>query len=82
MLTPAQADAIRTDCNVLVEAGAGAGKTTVLVQRYLEILQRYPDVSPSQILTITFTKKAAGELKERIQRMLSQAESNTLADQL
>jgi ATP-dependent exoDNAse (exonuclease V) beta subunit len=47
----------------VVSAAAGTGKTTRLVQEYLDLLGRYP---PSRIVAITFTRKAAAELVERV----------------
>lgn len=64
-LTPNQQKALTIDKHVCVTAGAGSGKTTVLVERYLEIL-RSGNATPSQIVAITFTKKAAAEIKARI----------------
>lgn len=53
--------------NYLLEAGAGAGKTTIIVQRIInQILNE--DIDPSNIVAITFTKKASMELAERIQK--------------
>ena len=52
------------DRHVSVTAGPGAGKTTVLVERYLEIL-RTRDVTVDQIVAITFTNRAANEMRER-----------------
>lgn len=52
---------------VTLSAGAGSGKTTVLVERFIDLVQR-EGVSPLRILAITFTEKAAAEMKERIVR--------------
>ncbi|MBQ9764375.1 MAG: UvrD-helicase domain-containing protein [Phascolarctobacterium sp.] len=69
--TSEQLTAITTiDNNVSVSAGAGSGKTKVLVERFLHILEqghiKGKPVSPREILAITFTRKAAGEMKERV----------------
>ena len=65
--TDQQLQAITTiDNNVAVSAGAGSGKTRVLVERFLHILEQGKNVSPKEILAITFTRKAAGEMKERV----------------
>ena len=50
--------------NVVLEASAGTGKTSVLVSRYLNLLRA--GVDPSNILAITFTRQAAAEMRERI----------------
>lgn len=55
--------------NVCLSAGAGSGKTRVLVERFLYLVTHY-GVSPTQILAITFTEKAANEMKQRIVRRL------------
>ncbi len=52
--------------NVLVAAGAGSGKTHVLVERYVELLRTYPEVSVDMIVAVTFTRKAAGEMRNRL----------------
>ena len=55
---------------LLVVAGAGSGKTRVLTYRYAHLVQKY-NINTDSILAITFTKKAAEEMKERISELLS-----------
>lgn len=70
-MNPMQQEAIRhTDGPLLILAGAGSGKTTVLVNRVAHLIQQGCD--PYRIMAITFTNKAAGELKERLVSMLGQ----------
>src|SRR3954469_12292223 len=57
--------------NVVLEASAGTGKTSVLVARYVNLLAR--GVDPANILAITFSRKAAAEMRERIVRELRKA---------
>jgi ATP-dependent helicase/nuclease subunit A len=54
--------------NVVLEASAGTGKTSVLVTRYVNLLGR--GIDPANILAMTFTRKAAAEMRERIIREL------------
>jgi ATP-dependent helicase/nuclease subunit A len=71
----AQRDRIRydLDSNLCVEAGAGTGKTTVLVSRIVELL-RSGRVSIDEIAVITFTEKAAAELAARVRDGLEKAQ--------
>ena len=64
--------------NVVLEASAGTGKTSVLVRRYINLLSR--GVDPANILAITFTRKAAAEMRERIVRDLRRAADQSSFD--
>ncbi|GIT68467.1 MAG: hypothetical protein Ct9H300mP26_1540 [Acidimicrobiales bacterium] len=65
-LNPAQHDAvIHRDGPMLVVAGAGSGKTRVLTHRIAHLIQE-DNINPFQILAITFTNKAAQEMKDRV----------------
>ena len=68
--TPEQRAAIEArDRDVFLEAGAGTGKTRVLVERYCEAIA-VDGVEVDQILAFTFTERAAAELRERVRRSL------------
>ncbi len=60
---------VTTDGPLLILAGAGSGKTTVVVNKIAYILEQQK-ARPYQILAITFTNKAANELKERVENIL------------
>jgi ATP-dependent helicase/nuclease subunit A len=54
-----------------VTAGPGSGKTTVLVERYLHILRQNTNLNIDQIVAITFTNRAANEMRERLREELN-----------
>ncbi|QQS40254.1 MAG: UvrD-helicase domain-containing protein [Acidobacteriota bacterium] len=64
-LNPSQKRAVETDqCPVLISAGPGTGKTETLIRRIVHLLNKGAD--PRRILALTFSNKAAGEMRERI----------------
>ena len=81
-LTSEQRQALTLDAHVFVEASAGSGKTAVLVARYLHILASRPDCDPTHILAVTYTRKAAAEMRHRIRHALETTVSDRLEDQL
>jgi len=57
---------------LLVRAGAGTGKTKTLVDRYMSLLERNPDWTVGNIVAITFTEKAAREMRQRVRQRIEE----------
>lgn len=72
--TPEQQNAILKDGNLIVSAAAGAGKTTVLTERVYRLVSEGMPID--RMLVLTFTRAAAGEMKMRISKRLSEAAAN------
>jgi len=70
MINPITDNACNPHQSVVVEACAGSGKTWLLISRIFRLL--LDDVAPEQILAITFTRKAAQEMKERLDQLLKE----------
>ena len=71
-LNPSQQAAVVFNTGpLLVLAGAGAGKTRVLTQRVHHLIQHH-QIHPSRILVVTFTNKAAREMKSRLEHLLGE----------
>ena len=78
--TPEQAAAIDSrDRDVFLEAGAGTGKTRVLVSRYCDAVD-IDGVDPERILAFTFTERAAGEMRRRVRIELARRAAAETAD--
>jgi ATP-dependent helicase/nuclease subunit A len=72
-----QREAILASRNLIVEAGAGTGKTKTLVARYLRHVL-VDGFSPQEVVALTFTEKAAQEMRERVQDQLAQFQGSRL----
>ena len=79
--TPQQHAAIHIqDKNLLVVAGAGSGKTRVLVERYLKLLANHPDWPIGALVAITFTRAAAFEMRHRLRLELERRAQATAGE--
>jgi DNA helicase II / ATP-dependent DNA helicase PcrA len=68
---------IHKDGPILIFAGAGSGKTRVITNRIINLIQSY-HVEPSSIVALSFTNKSSKEMRERVRKMISRKESRGL----
>jgi ATP-dependent helicase/nuclease subunit A len=61
--------------NLVIEAGAGTGKTTAIVAEVLKLMLESEELAPERIVLVTFTEKAAGEIADRIHDALNELET-------
>jgi len=82
-LTDEQSYAVDTlHVNCIVPAGAGSGKTRVLVERFVKIIEEFQSIPfvLEKIVAITFTEKAAREMKERVRKEMSERRDQGIKD--
>ena len=81
-LTPSQSKALSKERHLAITANAGSGKTRILVDRYIKLFEEDPDLTPRNVVAITFTENAGAELRTRVLQEVNKRVAASSSDNL